>query len=104
MSSSNAAMKSESAADIMREKQRRADCKAKGIDPDANENEAIAERSESDHEEEKIEELEWTEPPKSKNNFIDCISTDKIIGDGITHDLGHNDAIMEFTCSTKAEC
>ena len=62
----------------MREKQRRAECKAQGIDPDlpVEEEAADNESDNSEEEEKKVEEIPWTEPAASKNVFVDMISGD----------------------------
>merc|ERR1712160_79759 len=97
----------------MREKQRRADCKANGIDPDLVEEEeggadagaGAGDYPSSDEGEEKKNEVkeEFEEAPKSKNNFCCSISGDKLIGDAIAHELEYEDAIMEFVTSSVGQ-
>ena len=52
---------------------------------------------------EKKAEDEVCDIPKSKNNFVDQISKDAVLGDGIENDTDYEDAIIEFTSSSFGE-
>ena len=87
----------------MREKQRLADLKKAGIDPNAVEEtqEVYNEEEEKVEEKPKVEEFE--EAPKSKNNFCCTVSGDKLIGDGLEHELEYDNVIMEFVTSSVGQ-
>ena len=53
--------------------------------------------------EEKKKEDEICDIPKSKNNFVDQISKDALLGDGIENDTDYEDAIIEFTSASFGE-
>ena len=104
-SNSAAQAKAGSTADVMREKQRLADLKKAGIDPNTVEESSGAAYVLEEEKEEKIVEKkeEFEECPKSKNNFCCSVSGDKLIGDAIAHELEYDDVIMEFVTSSVGQ-
>ena len=93
-------------ADIMREKQRIADCKKAGIDPFAPQEAQTTTLIEVEAEEEEqveIKKEEFEECPASKNYYCCSISGDKLLGDAIPHELEYDDVIMEFVTSSVGQ-
>ena len=88
----------------MREKQRLADLKKAGIDPNAvEETQEVQIEEEEEKAEEKPKMEEFEEAPKSKNNFCCTVSGDKLIGDALEHELEYDDVIMEFVTSSVGQ-